>query len=405
MNRAILHIDMNSFYASVEMMQNPSLKGKAVAVCGSTEDRHGIVLAKSEKAKKAGVKTGMVTHKAQAICPGLVTVEPHYDLYMKYSKLARKIYERYSDQVEPYGLDECWIDVTGSRYLFGDEMTIAESIRSAIREELGLTVSIGVSFNKVFAKLGSDMKKPDAITEITRENFKSKVWPLPSSEMFYVGHRTSVKFSDYGILTIGDIANASVDFIEHLLGKNGLMIWAYANGEDVSAVMKCDYQHPIKSFGHGTTCQEDLHTSEDVWRVILYLSQEIGTKLRSHSLTSSAVQLIVRDSKLNYSQYQQLLSWPSQNAYDIALCAMMLFKARYMWANPVRSLTVRAIDLSSSDLPVQLTLDRSAEDFLRLARIESVMDTIKSRFGKGAIFPATIGHNDKLPTGEVRQII
>ena len=200
--RTILHSDMNCFYASVEMMLDPSLRGKAVAVCGSTENRHGIVLAKSELAKKAGVKTGMVNWEARQLCPNLIMVKPQYDQYLKYSKLARNIYQRYTDQAEPYGMDECWLDVTGSRSVCGDGAKIAENIRQTVKEELGLTVSIGVSFNKIFAKLGSDMKKPDAITEITRESFRDKVWPLPASDLLYVGRATTAKFNTYGLSLI-----------------------------------------------------------------------------------------------------------------------------------------------------------------------------------------------------------
>ena len=236
--KTILHSDMNCFYASVEMMLDPSLRGKPVAVCGSTENRHGIVLAKSELAKKAGVKAGMVNWEARQLCPGLVMVKPQYDQYLKYSELARNIYQRYTDQVEPYGMDECWLDVTGSRGVCGDGMKIAESIRQEIKEELGLTVSIGVSFNKIFAKLGSDMKKPDAVTEITKDTFQEKVWPLPASDLLFVGRATDAKFRNYGIHTIGDIAATDPQFLKRLLGVNGLQLWRYAAGKDDTPVIK-----------------------------------------------------------------------------------------------------------------------------------------------------------------------
>ena len=213
--RVILHSDMNSFYASVEMMLNPEFKGKPVAVCGSTEERHGIVLAKSDLAKKAGVKTGMVNWEARQLCPGLIVVPPQYDQYLKYSKLARQIYHRYTDLVEPYGMDECWLDVTGSG-VCGTGMEIAEAIRQTTKEELGLTVSIGVSFNKIFAKLGSDMRKPDAITEIKWDNFKEKIWPLDAAELLYVGRATENKLAQYGIRTIGDLAKTSPDTLRHM---------------------------------------------------------------------------------------------------------------------------------------------------------------------------------------------
>jgi DNA polymerase-4 len=239
------------------MMLNPALRNKAVAVCGSTESRHGIVLAKSELAKKKGVKTGMVNWEARQCCPGIIMVPPQRRV-SKYSKLTRAIYERYTDQVEGYGMDECWVDVSGSRTMFGDGMKIAEEIRETVKAELGLTVSIGVSFNKIFAKLGSDMKKPDAITAISTDDFKEKIWPLPASDLLYVGRATTKKFDSYGIHTIGDIANQSQDFLKRLLGVNGLALWSYANGLDSSRVMPGDYESPVKSVGHGITCNADL---------------------------------------------------------------------------------------------------------------------------------------------------
>lgn len=262
--RTILHSDMNCFYASVEMMLDPSLRGKAVAVCGSTENRHGIVLAKSELAKKAGVKTGMVNWEARQRCPDLIMVKPQYEQYLKYSELARNIYQRYTDQVEPYGMDECWLDVGGSRSVCGSGMEIAESIRQTVKEELGLTVSIGVSFNKMFAKLGSDMKKPDAITEIRKATFKEKIWPLPASDLLFVGRATTAKLEQYGITTIGGIANADPQFLKRLLGVNGLGLWWSATGLDDTPVMHKDFVSPIKSVGHGITSTADLENDAGV---------------------------------------------------------------------------------------------------------------------------------------------
>lgn len=279
-NHAILHSDLNCFYASVETMLDPSLRGKAVAVCGCTEDRHGIVLAKSELAKKAGVKTGMVNWEAKQCCRDLIIIPPKYDQYLKYSKLTQAIYQRYTDMVEPFGMDECWLDVTGSRYVCGDARMIAENIRRSVKEELGLTVSIGVSFNKVFAKLGSDLKKPDAITEISPESYKEKVWPLPCSDMIYCGPATTKKLAQYGIHTIGDVAVCDPLFLKGLLGVNGLALWTYANGRDHSRVMHKDFVSPVKSVGHGITCVSDLENEEEVWKVIFALSQDIGHRLR-----------------------------------------------------------------------------------------------------------------------------
>lgn len=325
--RTILHSDMNCFYASVEMMLDPSLRGKPVAVCGSTENRHGIVLAKSELAKKAGIKTGMVNWEARQLCPGLVMVKPQYDQYLKYSELARNIYQRYTDQVEPYGMDECWLDVTGSRGVCGDGMKIAESIRQEIKEELGLTVSIGVSFNKIFAKLGSDMKKPDAVTEITKATFQEKVWPLPAADLLFVGRATDAKFRNYGIHTIGDIAATDPQFLKRLLGVNGFQLWRYAAGKDDTPVMHKDFVSPIKSVGHGITCVADLLDDEEVWKVMLELSQDIGHRLRLHKLKATGVQISIRSNDLGFRQFQAPLSLSTQSPMMIAK-RLMLFSRR-----------------------------------------------------------------------------
>lgn len=383
--RAILHSDLNCFYASVEMMLNPRLKGKAVAVCGSTKDRHGIVLAKSDLAKKAGVKTGMVNWEAKRLCPDLITVPPQYEQYLKYSKLTQAIYQRYTDLIEPFGMDECWLDVTASRNVCGTAMEIAESIRKATREELGLTVSIGVSYNKIFAKLGSDMKKPDAITEITSDGYREKVWPLDASEMIYCGRATSSKLAGYGIHTIGDVAKTDPDFLKHLLGVNGLALWTYANGKDTSRVMHRDFVSPMKSIGHGITCVADLINNEEVWKVILELSQDIGHKLRVHGLSAKGVQLQVRGDDLFGSQFQCKLPMKTQLPNEIAAVAYKLFTERYGWSTHIRSVCVRAIDLVPKNESEQLTLFDDTAKRMKRERVENAVEEIRGRFGKGAI--------------------
>ena len=324
--RAILHSDLNSFYASVEMMLDPKLRGKAVAVCGSTEERHGIVLAKSELAKRAGVKTGMANWEARKACKNLIVVPPQYEQYLKYSKLTQAIYQRYTDLIEPFGMDECWLDVSDSQIIRGDPMTIAEDIRSATREELGLTVSIGVSYNKIFAKLGSDMKKPDAITEITKANFKEKVWPLPASDLIYVGPATTRKLAAYGVTTIGELAALDPAFLKGLLGVNGVALWTFANGADQSRVMQQGFVSPVKSIGHGITCVSDLLNEQEVWKVILELSQDIGHKLRVHELAARTVQVFVRGNNLSGSQFQCKLPFKTQLPSEIAAMAFQAFK-------------------------------------------------------------------------------
>ena len=398
MERVILHSDLNCFYASVEMMLNPSLCGKAVAVCGSTESRHGIVLAKSELAKKRGVKTGMVNWEARQCCPDIIMVPPQYDEYLKYSKLTRAIYERYTDQVEGYGMDECWCDISGNRTAFGDGMTIADEIRQAVKAELGLTVSIGVSYNKIFAKLGSDLKKPDAITEISADNFREKIWPLPASDLLYVGRATAKKFDNYGIRTIGDIANTSEDFLKRLLGVNGIALWVYANGLDTSRVMPGDYESPVKSVGHGITCSADLENNEDVWRVILELSQDIGHRLRLHSLTARGVQITIRDSSLNFKQYQGPLETQSQSPMEIAQKARKLFEENFRWTNKVRAVTVRAINLIPADTPYQTSIFEDTAKREKRERLDMVVEDIRGRFGKRAIYSACLMENLKMPS-------
>ena len=397
MEKTILHSDLNCFYASVEMMLDPSLRGKAVAVCGSTEDRHGIVLAKSEKAKKAGVKTGMVNWEARQLFKDLVIVPPQYDQYLKYSKLTQAIYQRYTDLIEPFGMDECWLDVTGSERIFGDGITIAEEIRRTVREELGLTVSIGVSYNKIFAKLGSDMKKPDAITEIRRDTYKDMVWPLAADEMIYCGRATKAKLGNYGIRTIGDIAQTDPEFLRRLLGVNGLALWRYANGTDQSRVMHRDFVSPVKSIGHGITCVADLEDDEEVWKVILALSQDIGHRLRVHELSARGVQVSVRGNDLLGSQFQCKLPCKTQLPSEIASAANRLFQDRYRWGSKVRAVCVRAIDLVPHSDPDQLSIFVDTAKLERRERLEDMVEEIRSRFGKQAITYGILMGDLKMP--------
>ena len=392
--RTILHSDLNCFYASVEMMLNPALRDKAVAVCGSTEDRHGIVLAKSEIAKKAGVKTGMVTWEAKQYCPELIVVPPQYDQYLKYSELARNIYTRYTDLIEPFGMDEAWCDVTGCQKS-GKE--IAEEIRQSVREELGMTVSIGVSFNKIFAKLGSDMKKPDAVTIITQDDYKEKVWPLPASDLLYVGQATTKKLASYGIHTIGEIANTDADFLKRLLGINGLAIWKYAAGHDRSRVMPLDYEVPVKSIGHGITCTADLNNEDEVWKVMLELSQDVGHRLRVHKLAATGVQISVRSNELSFRQYQAPLPYSTQSPLDIARLGRELFNSRYTWTTPVRAVTIRAINLIPQDRPMQASLFYDMAKIERRERLETAIEDIRRRFGNKAIYPAACMGDLKMP--------
>ena len=401
-DRAILHSDANCFYASVETVLNPEFRGKAIAVCGSPEERHGIVLAKSEKAKRAGVKTGMANWQAKQCCRDLIIVPPQYDYYLKFSKLLHGIYRRYTDQVEPFGMDECWLDVT---YSPGDPMEIAEEIRQAVKDELGLTVSIGVSFNKVFAKMGSDYKKPDAITQISKEHFKEIVWPLPCSDLLYCGNATTAKLGSMGVRTIGGIASLPVEVMQRKFGKNGVALWKYANGLDDSRVAHQDYTAPAKSVGHGITCVADLENLDEARKVIFALSLDIGYKLRYMNLRATGVQLYVRNSELSFCSWQKRLEMATQDEGTIALAAYSLLEEKYSWRNPIRSITVTAIQLDSSQNPTQLSMLLDYERLVRREKLNESIDTIRDRYGKYAVIPALVLDEKKMPVGNDREII
>ena len=396
-DRVILHSDMNSFYASVEMMLDPTLRGKPVAVCGSTEDRHGIVLAKSQLAKQCGVKTGMVNWEARQRCPDLVVVPPQYDEYLKYSKLAHDIYYRYTNLVEPYGMDECWLDVTASQYQFGTGMEIAEQIRAATREELGLTVSIGVSFNKIFAKLGSDYKKPDAVTEFSRENYREKVWALPASDLLYVGRATNAKLTKYGIHTIGELAATPPELLRSWFGVNGIALWRYAAGIDQSPVMHKDFVSPVKSVGHGITCTADLNDAEEVYKVMFELSQDVGHRLRVHGLAAKGVQIAVRANDLTGMQFQCKLPFQTQSPSEITTAGFALFQERYHWQQKVRAVCIRAIDLAPRTDAEQLSIFIDNERRDRRERLDDVVESLRGRFGKRAITYAVLMGDLKMP--------
>lgn len=398
MERVILHSDLNNCYASIECMLHPELRGKYIAVCGSTAERHGIVLAKNQLAKQCGVKTGDVIWEARQKCPQLTIVPPHMDQYLKFSRIVRDIYMRYSPEVEAFGIDESWISLTGSPLLRERRpVEIAHEIRETVKAEVGLTVSIGVSFNKIFAKLGSDMKKPDAVTEIRPDTFMEQVWPLPVSELLYVGRATTEKLGRYGIRTIGDLARSDRDFLMRILGVNGDKLWIYANGLDSSRVMPCEYDPPIKSIGHGITCTADLISETEVRCVFLELSQEIGLKLRKNKLAATGVRITVRDNTLAHRQYQCKLPFPTQSYLEISDAGSNLFHSRHSWSHDIRSLTISAIDLVPSDTPVQLDLWTDFSRHKRRLKLEETVEDIRRRFGLQSINFAALSSGLKTP--------
>jgi DNA polymerase-4 len=384
-------------------MRNPSLKDKYVAVCGSQEDRHGIVLAKNYPAKYKGVKTGEPIWQAKQKCPDLVIVPPNYEEYLKYSKLTKEIYYRFTDQIEPFGMDECWLDVTGSTELFGSGYEIAYKIKEAVKAELGLTVSIGVSYNKIFAKLGSDIKKPDAITVIEEDTFKDQIWKLPASDLMGVGYATTKKLSRCMVRTIGDLATMNPVILKHMLGINGEKLYNYANGIDYSRVMNNEYIAPIKSIGHGITCIADLENNSEVWKVILELTQDISHKLRINELCANGVSLSVKDNTLFFKEYQCKLAYSSQSAIDIAKIAYHLFEKNYLWNENVRALTVRAINLEPYNKEQQLNIFYKKQ--IKKENIEFTVEQIRERFGKRAVINAVLLCELKLPKHRDIEII
>ena len=341
MERTVLHIDCNKFYASVECLYRPEIRNKPVAVGGDVESRHGIILTKNEIASKYGLTVGEPLWKARKKCPDLIIVPPNYPLYLRFSKLARMIYADYSEFIEPFGLDENWIDVSGS-VQSGEE--IANEIRERVKSELGITVSVGVSFNKIFAKLGSDYKKPDAVTVISKDNFRDIVWPLPCGDLLMVGRATAAKLNSYGIKTIGELANTDEKFLKTVLGKNGQTLRDYANGLDISPVRRADEASDVKSVGNSTTTPRDLVDNDDVKIVFRVLCESVATRLREQGIKGKTVTISVRDVNLNSFTRQQKMKAHSDISSEIHTCAMTLFLNNYNWLYPIRSLGVSVSD-------------------------------------------------------------
>ena len=387
MERVIAHSDLNCFYASVEMLRNPRLKEVPMAVCGSTEERHGIVLAANYPAKRLGVKTAMANWQARQCCPKLYTVKPHMTDYIQFSGFVREIYSDYSDRIEAFGLDENWIDLTGCVKDFKQGVTVVHEIRERVKRELGLSVSIGLADNKIFAKLGSDMKKPDACTIIPRNNFKELVWPLPVSDLLYVGPATTKKFSTYGISTIGDLAKSSPDMLKRMLGKVGHVLYAYANGEDKSIVSNIEYECPIKSIGNSSTSPRDLVCDQDVMIMLYTLSESVGARLMEQGFYATTVEFSYVGTNLSFSHTRQSkLERPTCISGELANAAFALFKKHYgHWPAPLRKVGVRASNLISVNTPRQMSLFDDAKQDILYEELERTINGLRARFGNKII--------------------
>ncbi|MDD2441681.1 MAG: DNA polymerase IV [Clostridiaceae bacterium] len=379
--RVILHADLNGFYAGVECLYRPDLRQKPVAVSGDAENRHGIILAKNEIAKRFSIKTGEAIWQARQKCPDLVVLTADYAKYLRYARLTRQILADFSDQVEPFGLDEAWIDVSGSIRLLGDGVALADQVRRRTREELGLTCSVGVSYNKIFAKLGSDLKKPDATVVISPDRYQSVVWPLPVQDLLYVGPSTMRRLQRIGIRTIGALAALRLEDARYLLGKWGETLWLFARGLDDSPVHTSDAREIVKSVGNSTTTPRDLASGDDVRVILTVLSESVAARLREYGLRCQTVQISIRDNQLATIERQQKMLQATDLARDIVRQAWQLFDRHWTWARPIRSLGVRGCDLVTANRLEQLALFEDPGAYGRQKELEKTIDEIRRRFG------------------------
>lgn len=398
MERVILHCDCNCFFASVEVALEPSLNKYAFAVCGDPQFRHGIVLAKNEKAKRYGVQTGEAIWQARQKCPRLVVVPPHYNVYKECSEKIRAIYCRYTELVESFGLDECWLDVTGSTMLFGSGEKIADEIRNAVKNEIGVTISVGVSFNKIFAKMGSDYKKPDAVTVITSENFRDILFPLPVSDFFMVGRRIAEKLRNIGITTVGDLAITDERVLKRMLGENGRVLLRYVNGGDYSSVNPCNYRDPYKSIGNGATFKRDLKNESDLRTCVFFLCDKVAARLRKHGVECSAIQVGIKDTELHTVMRSLQLPSPTDLSFDLRRSALQLVEDNVeIEREPIRAITVTGTKLmNNDDICEQISFFDLAyhEKREKEQRLERTQDKIRHKYGLGTLKRCSLIENE-----------
>ncbi len=384
MERTILHCDLNNFYASVECMKHPEYRDVPIAVAGNEELRHGIVLAKNTLAKAAGVKTGQTLWEARQICASLILLPPDYTAYRRCSRMVKEIFTDYTDQIEDFGIDESWLDVTQSRNLFGSGMTIAQTIQQRILREIGLSSSIGISFNKIFAKLGSDYRKPMGLTYISRDNYQDIVWPLPVSDLLYVGRSTVKKCLHLGIETIGDLANSDVRRLRRSLGKWGEYLWLFANGEDRSEVAKQTYIFPIKSIGNGVTPPRDLYDLEDFRLIAYVLCESIVARMREQELAARCVCIQLRNTQLVSISRRTMTTVPIYTVHRLVALAVSLCRRHYHFQIPLRSISISVTQLVSRHAHQQLSLFDDQDEPQEEA-LDQVMEEIRRRFGPFSI--------------------
>lgn len=385
--RTILHCDLNNFYATVECKRNPQWKELPLCVCGNPRDRHGIVLAKNYIAKYAGIKTGMPLWQARQICPNIICVIANFDEYLEHSQMVRKIYEDYTDRIEPFGIDEAWLDVTESFALFGSGEKIANEIRERIKKEVGLTASVGVSFNKIFAKLGSDMKKPDATTIITEENYKEKIWHLPVEDLLYVGRATTRKVNKLGIETIGDLAQSDQNLLVQRLGVWGKYLWEFANGLENSPVKKVGQHSVIKSVGNSMTAPKDVQNLEQAKVVITILAESVASRMRKYGVGKAfTVAVVIRDNELSSFIRQQKFKTSTNNSFDLIVRAMEILKKYWDFSKPLRSLGLSVCDFENQS--EQLSFFEQGQELK--SKQDLVVEKIRKKHGFSSICRANI---------------
>ena len=405
MDRTILHCDMNGFFASVELLDYPELRNHPMAVGGNPKNRQGIIVAKNEIAKKAGVKTAETIWQARKKCPGLKIIPPHHEKYKFYCKIINDIYFRYTDLVEPFSIDESWLDVTSSQKLFGTGKEIADHIRATVKNELGLTLSVGVSFNKIFAKMGSEYKKPDATTLIGRDNFKEILWPLPVGNLFFVGTIMAEKFNSLGIQTIGDLALYHRDSIIFQFGKNGSLVHDYANGLDMEPVAFATERRKIKSVGNGITFKRNLVTEEDILTAVIALSDTVSSRLRQYGMKAAGIKVEIKDPSFQTVHRQKQLDGPTNLSEEITKVALDLVSNATKSKHPIRLLTITGINLSDEEDDEQISLFQALDHKLQDAeKLERTLDKIRNKYGVGAINYGQVLKNDiGIDLEEIRQ--
>ena len=383
--RTILHVDANSFYASCECLYRPSIREKPVAVCGDPEARHGIVLTKNQHAKKYGVQTGEAIWQAKQKCPSLVVVPPDYPLYLHMSRQMHEILGQYSDKVESFGLDESWVEISADDMDVRKGQLVADEIRHRIHRTLGITVSVGVADNKVMAKLGSDYKKPDATTVLLPDLYEQIVWPLPVSDLLYVGPATTRKLARIGVCTIGQLANLDESILAYKFGKIGYMLKAFALGLDTSPVKPIEVSLPIKSVGNSTTPPHDIENMTDVKELVYLLAESVATRLRENNFKARCISVSARTTELISSSCQTTLSQSTCLAKEIAETALRLFEQRYRFGFPFRSMGINCSQLSPLDAPVQVDMFGEDERRVKQEQLERSIDGLRSRFGHQVI--------------------